>query len=139
MALSAAPHPRDLTGDQLDFIGPSCPSWRAARMVEGARGGKTVPCSMAFCGSCGPAPRAPTCRTAIRRADRSASEDPTTPNARRTPAASLPPAVEGRATPCLVPELSPARRALRAIPRGLLGMLRLAAASFCYGVYEMAS
>ena len=54
-----------------------------------------------------------------RGADRSASEDPTTPNARRSPAASIPTAVEGRATLCLAPELSPARRALRAIRREL--------------------
>ena len=32
-------------------LAPSCPSCRAERTVEGARGGRTVPCSMASCGS----------------------------------------------------------------------------------------
>src|SRR6476659_9396403 len=29
-------------------LGPSCPSWRGERTVEGARGGRTVPCSMVW-------------------------------------------------------------------------------------------
>ncbi len=32
-------------------LGGSCPSWRAERTVGGARGGRTVPCSMTCCGS----------------------------------------------------------------------------------------
>ena len=44
---------RTLNGSSL---GLSCPSWRAGKTVEGARGGRTVPCSMASCGSLGLAP-----------------------------------------------------------------------------------
>ena len=65
---------------------------------------------------------------------------PDTADARRSPAASLPTPVEGRATLCLVPELSATRRALRAIGRELSRDVTPGhAASFCCGVYEMAS
>ena len=47
-----------------------------------------------------------------RGADRATPEDPDTANARRSPAASLSTAVEGRAPLCMVPELSADRRAL---------------------------
>jgi len=72
MALPDAPHPRNLTDEQWNFIGPCLPK---------------------LC-------------TPWRRADRSAPEDRETADARRSPAASLPTEVEGRATFCLAPELS---------------------------------
>jgi transposase len=42
------PHPRDLTDEQWNLIGPFLPKLHAEKTVEGARGERTVPCSVAF-------------------------------------------------------------------------------------------
>jgi len=51
MAYAASRHPRDLTDQQWDLIGPFLPELPAGKTVEGAPGGRTALCSMASSGS----------------------------------------------------------------------------------------
>jgi hypothetical protein len=67
MAFAAATHSRDLTDEHWDLIDRFLPERCAAQTVEGGRGRRPVPCSMASCGSRGLENRGLPCPTAIRR------------------------------------------------------------------------
>ena len=98
MALLDAPHPRDLTDEQWNFIGPFLPE--LARRKDG-RGRPPV--------------KGEPCRGRARHAD-----------ARRSPAASLPTEVEGRATFTWLQNFRRIVARYERVGGGLLGMLHLA-------------